>query len=155
MFVNSKQNCFITLKDHKSNFQNNPTVRFLNPAKNELGRISKTVSGKINVNLRNSLHLNQWKNTQEVIDEFKGIDNKQHYKFIMFDTKDFYPSVSKELLTNALAFAETIINLDGHDNKIIYHSRKSLLFNQEQTWMKKGMFDVSMSAYDGTKCVNL
>ena len=59
MFVNSKQNCFITLKDHKSNFQNNPTVRFLNPAKNELGRISKTVSGKINVDFRNSLHLNQ------------------------------------------------------------------------------------------------
>ena len=33
MFVNGKQNCFITLKDHKPNFQNNPTVRLLNPAK--------------------------------------------------------------------------------------------------------------------------
>ena len=30
------------------------------------------------------------------------------------------------------------------------HSRKSLLFNQEQTWMTKGsdLFDVSMGAYD-------
>ena len=34
---------------------------------------------KINVNLRNSRYLNQWKNTQEVIDYFKGIDNKQYY----------------------------------------------------------------------------
>ena len=75
MFVNGKQNCFITLK-HKPNFHNNPKVRLLNPAKNEPGRISKTILDKINVNLRNSLHLNQWKNTQEVIDWFKGIDNK-------------------------------------------------------------------------------
>ena len=28
MFVNGKQNCFITLKDHKPKFQNNPTIRF-------------------------------------------------------------------------------------------------------------------------------
>ena len=34
MFVNVKQNCFITLKVHKPNFQNNPTVRILNPARN-------------------------------------------------------------------------------------------------------------------------
>ena len=157
MFVNGKQNCFITLKDHKPNFQNNPTVRLLNPAKNELGRISKTILDKINVNLRNSLHLNQWKNTQEVIDWFKDIDNKQRYKFIMFDIKDFYPSISKELLTDALTFAETIINLDDQDKKIIYHSRKSLLFNQEQTWMKKGsdLFDVSMGAYDGEEVCEL
>ena len=33
IFVDGKQNCVITLKDHKPNFQNNPTVRFLNPAK--------------------------------------------------------------------------------------------------------------------------
>ena len=58
MFVNGKQNCFITLKDHKPNFKNNPTVRFLNPAKNELCRISKTILDKINVNLCNLVHLN-------------------------------------------------------------------------------------------------
>ena len=102
MFVNGKQNCLITLKDHKPNFQNNPTVRLLNPAKNELGRISKTILDKINVIHHNSLHLNQWKNTQEVIDCFKDIDNKQRYKFIMFHIKDFYTSISKELLTDAL-----------------------------------------------------
>ena len=49
MFVNGKQNCFITLKDHKPNFHNNPPVRLLNPRKNELGRISKNILNKINV----------------------------------------------------------------------------------------------------------
>ena len=68
----------------------------------------------------------------------------------MFDTKDFYPSISKKLLTDALTFAKTVINLDNHDKNIIYHSCKSLLFNQEQKRMKKGteLFDVSMGAYD-------
>ena len=96
----------------------------MNTAKHELGRISKTILDKINVNLRSSPHLNQWKNTEEVIDWFKGIDSKQPHKFIMFDIKDFYPSISKELLTDALTFAETIINLDYQDKKITYHSRK-------------------------------
>ena len=150
IFVNDKQNCFITIKDHQPNFQNIPTVRLLNPAKNELGRISKTSLDKINVNLRNLPHLHQWKNTPEVSDCFKGIDNKQSYNCIMFDNKDFYPSIAKELLTDTLTFGETIINLVDHDKKIIYHSRKSLLFNQEQTWMKKGsdLFDVLMGDYD-------
>ena len=129
----------------------------MNPAKNDVGRISKNILDKINVNLRNSLHLNQWKNTLEVIDWFKGIDNKQCYKFIVFDIKDFYPSISKELLTDALTFAEATINLDDQDKKITYHSRKSLLFNQEQTWMKKGsdLSDVSMGAYDGAEVCEL
>ena len=105
MFVNGKQNCFIILKHRKPNFQNNSMVRLLNPAKNELGRISKTILDKINVNLRDSRHLNQWKNTQEVIDWFKGIDNKQQYKLIMFDIQDFYHPILKELLTDALTVA--------------------------------------------------
>ena len=37
MQTNGENNCFISLKDHKENFQNNPTVRLINPAKNELG----------------------------------------------------------------------------------------------------------------------
>ena len=50
-----------------------------------------------------------------------------------------------------------MINLDDHDKKIIHHSRKSLLFNQEQTWMKKGsdLFDVSMGASDGREVCEL
>ena len=59
--------------------------------------------------------------------------------------------ISKELLNDALIFAETIVNLYDQDKKIIYC--KLLLYNQEETWMKKGsdLFDVTMGAYDGTK----
>ena len=67
-------------------------------------------------------------------------------------------------MSDALTFAETIINLDDHDKKIIYHSRhfsiksiKSSLFNQEQTWIKKGsgLFDVSMGVHDSAEVCEL
>ena len=41
--INWENNCFFTLKDHKDKFANNPQVRLINPAKNELGRISKVL----------------------------------------------------------------------------------------------------------------
>ena len=39
-FITGKNSNFITLKNHKPNFQNNPKVRLLNSTKNELGQIS-------------------------------------------------------------------------------------------------------------------
>ena len=35
--VNGKEECFITLKDQKPNFENIATARLINPPKNELG----------------------------------------------------------------------------------------------------------------------
>ena len=36
----SKNTCFVNLKDHEKNFQNILLVRLINPAKDELARIS-------------------------------------------------------------------------------------------------------------------
>ena len=137
MFINGKNNCFITLKDHKANFLNNPKTRLLNPAKNELGRISKAILDKINLNLRNATKVNQWKNTNDVISWFKSIKNKKNCKFISFDIKDFYPTITKELLSKCLNFPETKVHITEDDKKIIYHSKKSLLFDKGNTSMKK------------------
>ena len=41
MFINGKNNCFITLKDHKENFLNNPKTRLINPAKKGLAESVK------------------------------------------------------------------------------------------------------------------
>ena len=43
VFETTKRSAFITLKDHKENFVNDPKVRLLNPCKPELGKISKTI----------------------------------------------------------------------------------------------------------------
>ena len=48
-------------------------------------------------------------------------------------------------------FVEEKVQISDDDKKIIYHARKSLLFNEEGTWMKKdGLLDVTVGAYDGT-----
>ena len=104
--INGESNSFITLKDHKENFNNNPTVRLINPAKNELGHISKAILDTANKNIREAMGLNQWRNTDTVIDWFKSIRNKHLCKFIIFDIREFYPSITENLLKKALTFAE-------------------------------------------------
>ena len=81
MLTNGNNECFITLKDYKPNFKNNPKVRLINPAENEIGRISKNILDKINHQLRDSLRINQWKDTSEVIKWFLKITDKNRYKF--------------------------------------------------------------------------
>ena len=39
---------FITLKDHKFDFINNPTCRLINPCKSEIGIISRNILDRIN-----------------------------------------------------------------------------------------------------------
>ena len=39
----AEKDAFITLKDHKPNFANNPTCRLINPTKSEIGKICKQI----------------------------------------------------------------------------------------------------------------
>ena len=48
----AKRNAFITLKDHKDNFDSNPKCRLINPAKSELGKVSKVILDEINNKIR-------------------------------------------------------------------------------------------------------
>ena len=73
--------------DHKENFQNNPTLRLIISAKNEIGRISKVILDKINSSLIE-------KNTQNFIEWFIKIEKKSNHKFIVFDIK---PSREKDI----------------------------------------------------------
>ena len=83
------------LSDHKENFQNNSSVQLINPAKNELERLSKFIIQAMDKELRHKFNLNQWKNTEDVIDWFKSINQKKLSKFVIFDIKDFYPSTKR------------------------------------------------------------
>ena len=157
ILVNGHDKCFISLKDHKPNFTNNPKTRLINPAKNEIGRLSKSILDKINNKLRNTTRLNQWKDTSEVINWFNKIEEKSKHTFIVFDIKDFYPSISKYLLQKAFEFAKAKVSRTQEEEKIIYHSRKSLLFKDQETWKNKEgeLFDVTMGAYDGAEICEL
>ena len=102
--VTAKKQAFVTLKDHKENFDNRPSCRLINPTKSDIGKISKQILEKINTKVRASANLNQWKNTNDVIQWFKNINDKPNHSFICFDVVEFYPSISEELLNNALEY---------------------------------------------------
>ena len=60
MDINAESSCYITIKDRKQNFLNHPKVPLINPAKNEPGRISKTILDNINMKLFQETKINQW-----------------------------------------------------------------------------------------------
>ena len=86
---------FISLKDHKENVAKNPTRSLINPAKSEIGRISKQILQRINTDVRNKTPRNQWKNSSSIIDWFKNIPDKHLHAFTVFDIESFYPSISE------------------------------------------------------------
>ena len=137
MDINAESNCYITIKDHKENFLNHPKVRLINPAKNELGRISKTILDNRNMNLFQATKINQWKNTVNAIKWFNSLKDKHLIKFVMFDIKDLYPSIRQDLWNKALNFASEYIYISKRDIDVINHARKSLLFAGCHTWIKK------------------
>ena len=102
---------FITIKDHKPNFRNNIKCRLINPAKNELGLVSKKHLEKIIANVANTTKVNQWQNTTTVIDWFKLLPQKDKSRFIKFDIVEFYPSISEELLNRSISFARSITTI--------------------------------------------
>ena len=154
----AKQQAFITLKDHKDNFANHPTCRLINPAKGELGKVSKQILDNINSKIRKTTKLNQWKSTSDVTNWFTNIPNKQKHSFASFDIDSFYPSITESLLSKAISFAKNYISISDKDIDIIMHCRKSLLFDNETAWTKKNhsdMFDVTMGTFDGADVCEL
>ena len=154
----AKKQAFITLKDHKENFENAPKCRLINPAKSDLGRVSKQILEKINGEIRNIVSVHQWKNSRNVIEWFDKLANKNLCTFIQFDIVDFYPSITEELLTKSINYAKLSTHISDDDIEIIMHARKSLLFDKDSPWAKKdstSTFDVTMGSFDGAEVCEL
>ena len=152
----TKRQSFISIKDHKENFQNNPTCRLLNPTKTELGKISKQKLSNIVRIVRESSGLKNWKNTTEVITWFKNLSNhpsKNRLSFVQFDVKDFYPSITEELLRKSIEWASRFVHISNEDKEIIFKVKHSLLYNKNDPWVKKSnsKFDVAQGAYDSAE----
>merc|ERR1712019_193061 len=71
----AEREAFVTLKDHKENFENNPKCRLINPSKSEIGIISKHHLQEINKDLRSKTKYLQWTNTQSVLRWFENIQH--------------------------------------------------------------------------------
>ena len=111
-------------------FWDPPTTRLVNPAKNEIGRISKQILDQINSKLCEILKVNEWKNTTSLINWFKKIESKSPHKFLTFNIKEFYSSIKEDLLIEALEFAKQHVTIKSKDREAILHAGKSLLYKE-------------------------
>ena len=100
--------------------------------------VSKKIIERINNTIRNKARVNQRKNSASVIEWFKEIPNKSRHTFLSFDIDNFYPSISVDLLRNAIDYAKKNISISEQDINIIMYARKSLLFKGNTAWVKKG-----------------
>ena len=133
----AQNKAFITIKDHKPNFPKNVACRLLSPSKSEIVKISKVDLEDINNSIRRSNNLNQWQNSKNVIDWFKMIPLKKQSHFVKFDIVSFYPSISRNVLNEAIQFDRNYHNLNDDMINIIMNSRKAFLFYDGNLWVKK------------------
>ena len=100
--------------------------------------------------------MNQWKNTNDVINWFKNIKNKTDHTMICFDICDFYPSITNALLQKALMLASKYSTISKEDIDIIKHTKRTTLYKDGQPWEKiTSKFDVTMASYDGAEICEL
>ena len=84
--------------------------------------------------------------------------NKRKCIFGQFDIEERYPSISKELLQEAINYASIFVRISNEEINAIMHLGKSLLFDSNSIWIKKdgGLnFDVTMGSYDGAEICEL
>jgi hypothetical protein len=101
-----KREAFVTLKNHKENIDSHPKCRLINPAKRELGKVSKVILDAIN-NIRSIIKVNQWQNSQSVIEWFKNLPDKVRRMFVSFDVVEFYLSITEDLLDKAILWEKS------------------------------------------------
>ena len=77
---------------------------------------------------------------------------------MQFEFEKCYPSVSKELLLKTLTYVKTLLNINDEQINTIIHVRKSLLFNNTDTWIKKNgdpYFDVKIESFNDAELCDL
>ena len=153
-----RSQAYITVKDHKDNFPATVKCRLISKSKTHIGKISKQILTSIIKDVRTATSLIQWKNTSELLQWFNNINNKSSKRFISFDIVEFYPSITKAHLINALDYASQFSNFNKSDTDIIFHSCDSLLFSGDDVWKKNdtdSFFDIPMGSFHGAEVCDL
>ena len=73
-----------------------------------MGRISKAILQKINLDVINKTGLNLCRSTGQVLEWYKSVvvSNSRKMSFLLYDIEDYFPSISPQLLGAALEFAK-------------------------------------------------
>ena len=126
----AKSDAYIKLKDQKDNFERNIPCRLINPAKSEIGRISKNMLNSILTTVREKTGVNQWRSTDEALNWFDGLSNNTNLTFLTFDIVEFYPSITETILRKALEFAQEHTTIKDIKIDAILNARQTLMFTK-------------------------
>ena len=124
-----------------------------------MGMVSKIILERINSEIKKRFNFNQWKSSDECLQWFRKISENANagHKFIQCDISNFYPSISEELLQQALQWASEYSYISDLAIKVIIHSRRTILYDGCNIWCKKNnaSFDISQGAWDGAEASDL
>ena len=67
--------------------------------------------------------------------------------FMNFDVVEFYLSISKQLLISSIEIAKKNIDVSNNEIEIVLGFCKTILFFNDEYWIKKDLFDVPMGSY--------
>ena len=106
------------------------------------------------------MKLLQWTDPQQVISWLTNLKDKTNLEFIKFDVREFYPSITQELLDKAIKFAQRHNKITDQEIKIIHNAAQSVVYNDEQFWIKNKdhgnpTFDITMGGYHGAESCEL
>ena len=157
VFQTEMKKAKVTVKDHKPDFMNKTQTRLINPTKSNLGRVSKSKLEKLNRLIKGKTKLQQWRNTDATLAWFNGLANKASLSFVVCDIVDYYPSITANLLDQALDWAAGVVPISQEDRALFHHTKNSLLWHDGSTWVKKGEqnFDVAQGSFDGAETTDL
>ena len=105
--------------------------------KTDIGKISKQILDRVSNTILARNKVNQWKNTYSVLQWCRNVKRKDRCSFVVFDIESSCPSISTKLFDEAISFAKLYYNFTSAELELIMHSRKTLLFWQDSTWVKK------------------
>ena len=91
----------------------------------------------MNVSIRCKGDVNQWRSTKEVIRWFNNLEDKKQLSYLTFDIVDFYPSITDNLLTKTLKWAQKYHNISVAEFDAIMHARRTILYDHKGNDWKK------------------
>ena len=152
-----KEEAYILLKDHKQSFHRERQARLINPIKNQLGAVTKTILDRINADCRKELRVNQLRSSQEAIDWFTSIQDKANKTLLKADIKEFYPSISEGLVKEAISYCRSKgIQVSDDEVTCILKAKYQIASSLGTDWVKKDSpFDNSMGGLDSCELCEL
>ena len=76
----------------------------------------------------------QWKNSDEVIDWFEKINKKNRKRFVNFVIKNFYPTIKRKYLIDAIYFSNSFSKFTKFEIDTTMQTCKSFMLYDNTMW---------------------